>query len=234
MTVPKFDYLSLDQAPGAEGVVIVIDVLRAFTTAAYALSNDASRILPVGTVQEAINLKRAVPNSLVMGVVDGRKPEGFDFSNSPMEIAGTDLSGKSLIQRTSAGTQGIIKARKAQALLAASFVVAGATAEFLLRANPALVSFIISGQSFGRDGDEDRACGEYIEALMRGQQPDPEPYKARVMTSSVGCAFNSGQLDYLSKEDIRMSLAVSRFDFYLPVEKEFSRMVIKKGVLKAV
>lgn len=234
LTIPKFDYLSLDQASRAEGVVVVIDVLRAFTTAAYALDNGASRIFPVGTVEEAFSLQRVVPNSLIMGEVGGRKPDSFDFSNSPMEIAGPDLSGKSLIQRTTAGTQGIIKTEKAQTLLAASFVVAGATAASLRRASPALVSFVISGQSFGRDGDEDRACGEYIEALMRGYQPDPEVYTERVMTSTVGLAFSSGKLDYLSQEDIGMSLAVSRFDFYLPVYKEHGRFVIKKGVLSAV
>jgi len=234
LTIPKFNYLSLDQASHAEGVVVVIDVLRAFTTAAYALDNGASRIFPVGTVEEAFNLQRLVPNSLIMGEVGGRKPDGFDFNNSPMTVSELDLSGKSLIQRTTAGTQGIIKAENAQTLFAASFVVAGATAEFLRRANPAQVSFIISGQSFGRDGDEDRACGEYIEALMRGYQPDPEAYTERVMTSTVGRAFNLGQLDYLSKGDIAMSLAVSRFDFPLPVYKDHGRPVIKKGVLSAV
>ena len=234
LTRPKFDYLSLDQASRAEGVVVVIDVLRAFTTAAYALDNGASRIFPVGTLEEAFSLQRVVSNSLIMGEVGGRKPEGFDFSNSPMAVSELDLSGKSLIQSTTAGTQGIVGAEKAQTLLAASFVVAGVTAAFLQLVNPALVSFIISGQSFGRDGDEDRACGEYIEALMRGCQPDPVAYTKRVMTSTVGRAFSSGQLDYLSQEDIGMSLAVSRFDFCLPVCKEHGRLVIKRGVLSTV
>ena len=46
-------YSLLEGAERATGTVAVIDVFRAFTSAAVALANGASRIVMVGTVEEA-------------------------------------------------------------------------------------------------------------------------------------------------------------------------------------
>lgn len=229
MPIKKFFYLKLDEAHLANGVVVVVDVLRAFTTAAYALNAGAAEIYPVGSVEQANNLKRQFPGSLTMGEVDGKKPTSFDLSNSPADLVNFELENKILIQRTTAGTQGILRAGEAQGMLAASFVVAKPTAEAIRRMDPDIVTFVITGQSLGRDGDEDRACADYIAALTCGGDPDPNKFTPRVLSSSVGKAFQSGEKDYLSEEDIQQSLAVNRFDFYLPVTKKKERWVITKG-----
>jgi 2-phosphosulfolactate phosphatase len=231
--IQNFRYFNLEQAHLAHGAVVVIDVLRAFTTAAYAFHAGAKRIYPVGSIEQAIELQRRFPGSLMMGEVDGKKPISFDLSNSPAEIAQMDLENKILIQRTTAGTQGIIKAAKARVLMAASFVVAKPTANALRRIDPDLISFVITGQSLGRDGDEDRACADYIAALICGGDPDPDKFTPRVLSSSVGKAFQSLESDclsdYLSNEDIQLSLAVNRFDFFLAVKKQKGRLVIVRG-----
>ena len=49
---------------GATGVVVAIDVIRAFTTAAFALAAGARDIVPVGTVEQALEL-------LATGLIDG-------------------------------------------------------------------------------------------------------------------------------------------------------------------
>lgn len=61
-------------------------------------------ILLADSVDEARRLKAAHPGSLAMGEDHGRRPAGFDFSNSPVLIADADLDGRTLVQRTSAGT----------------------------------------------------------------------------------------------------------------------------------
>ena len=228
---PSIQFYSLQEASLARGAVVVIDVLRAFTTAAYAFANGAQRIFPVGLMEEAFALKESYPGAALMGEVQGYQPEGFDYSNSPAEISVVDLSGVDLVQRTSAGTQGIIKSVNASSLMASSFVVARATAAYLSRINAQEISFVITGLSEGRDGEEDRACGEYIAALLRNEQPDPAPFLARVLASSVGQAFRSGQMDYLSLKDIQLSLSVNRFDFCMPVVQEEGRWVIAPEVL---
>ncbi|MFU8827781.1 MAG: 2-phosphosulfolactate phosphatase, partial [Brevefilum sp.] len=155
----EFRYFNLHDAHLACGVVVVIDVLRAFTTAAHAFDVGAAKILPVASVSEALSLRDKIPDALVMGEVDGEQPVGFDFGNSPVQIRKQNLTGCTLIQRTSAGTQGLVRAQQAGLLFAASFVVARATALQIQALNASEVSFVITGASLGRDGDEDRACG---------------------------------------------------------------------------
>ena len=98
------------------GAVVAVDVIRAFTTAAYAFAAAARHIYLVDSVDEALAVKRAEPDVVLMGEDHGRRPPGFDFSNSPVAIAGADLSGRVLVQRTSAGTRGVVAARSATRL----------------------------------------------------------------------------------------------------------------------
>src|SRR5215831_16211864 len=90
----------LEGAIRAAGTVAVIDVFRAFTTAAVALANGASRIVMVRTIEEALALRDAGIGQICMGEVRGRAPPGFDFGNSPFEISGVDFHGQTIIQRT--------------------------------------------------------------------------------------------------------------------------------------
>ena len=95
----------LEGATRATGSVAVIDVFRAFTTAAAALANGASRIVMVRTVEGALALREAGIGEICMGEVRDRAPDGFDFGNSPFEIATIDFRGRTIVQRTSAGSR---------------------------------------------------------------------------------------------------------------------------------
>lgn len=222
-----FEYYPLAQVDQAKGDVVVVDVLRAFTTAAYAFNRGAEKILPISSTAEALKIKKQFSGSLIMGEENGLKPEGFDFGNSPVEINRQDFTNKILIQRTSAGTQGLIRSKNHQILLAASFVVASATAEYLKTINPEKVSFIITGKSMGRDGDEDRACAEYIEAVFRGENPSSDAFTSRILTSSVGQSFVRGNLTYLLNKDIEMSSKVNIFNFVMMVSHENNLRVLR-------
>jgi 2-phosphosulfolactate phosphatase len=221
-----FNYYSLEDADKANGFVVVVDVLRAFTTAAHAFNVGVEKILPVAGVEEAIQLRKRIPGSLIMGEVDGKKPPGFDFGNSPAAISALDLCGKTLIQRTSAGTQGIVRAMNANYLFAVSFVVAKATAGEIIRRNPAVVSFVITGESVARDGDEDRACAEYIQALVMNEITDKSEYIERVGRSSAGRSFLDGRNMISLKNDFIMSIQAYIFSFTLPVMLEDSLWVM--------
>ena len=94
----------------AAGTVIVIDVFRAFTTAAIAFSNGASDITLVAEAEDALALHRSGVGDVLMGEVDGKRPHGFNYGNSPHEISQVDLTGKSLVQSTRAGTVGVAAA----------------------------------------------------------------------------------------------------------------------------
>lgn len=178
-----FYYINLETCHEATGVVIVIDVLRAFSNAAYAFSCGAKEIYPVSSVDEALKFRSEVPNSLAAGEVGGLPPEGFDFGNSPTQTKKLDLTGKIIVQSTGAGTQGIVRSVKAGTMLAASLVVANATVKFIRRIEPEAVTFVITGQYRPGHGDEDLACAEYLESLLNGQKPDPAPFIERVFKS---------------------------------------------------
>jgi 2-phosphosulfolactate phosphatase len=221
----RFHYHDLDDCHTATGIVIVIDVLRAFSTAAYAFSRGAMEILLVSTVEEALSLRLQVPNSKVMGEVNGIRPDGFDFGNSPSYLSQEDLSGVTMIQRTSAGTQGVVRSQNAQVLLASSFVVASATVNQVKKLGANEVTFVITGKGFG-GGDEDLACAEYLEALMKGDQPDPQPFIRRVLASKDAShhldpgkiGFPFADLDYCTQAD--------KFDFALPITRTDGRLIM--------
>ncbi len=127
---------------------MVIDVLRAFTTAAYAFAAGARHIYLVADVDEALAFKAATPGVLAMGEIHGRRPPGFDFSNSPTEVAAADLTGRVVVQRTSAGTQGVVAARSAARLWCAGLATASATATAVRASGLGPPAYVITGWSF--------------------------------------------------------------------------------------
>jgi len=223
----QFRYSNLETCHEATGLVIVIDVIRAFTNAAFAFGQGAERILPVSGVEEALALKRQLPNALACGEVGGLPPEGFDFGNSPTQTQLLDLRGRTILQRTSAGTQGVTRSVCAKQMLAASFVVAGATVRYVGRLAPETVSFVITGQTSSAGGDEDLACAEYLEARLRGQSPDAAPFLERVRRSrDAQQHFVPDQLLFPAS-DIDLCTDLDRFDFAMPIAREDGRFIMR-------
>lgn len=222
----RFNYAYLEDCHTARGVVIVIDVLRAFSTAAYAFSLGAKEILLVSTVEQALSLRGQVANSKVMGEVNGVRPDGFDFGNSPTYLSREDLSGITMIQRTTAGTQGVVRSKNAEALLASSFVVAAATVRQVRSLGADGVTFVITGRDFG-GGDEDLACAEYLEALLKGTRPDPAPFIRRVLNSKDASQHFDPQKIGFPRSDLEYCTQVDQFDFALPILREDGRLIMR-------
>jgi 2-phosphosulfolactate phosphatase len=220
---------SLDTCQDATGAVVVIDVLRAFSTAAYAFVAGVQDITLVSTVAEALALRERLPGSLVMGEVDGLLVPGFDFANSPAQFDGLDLVGRHLIQRTSAGTQGVVRSWKADRLLAASFCNARATAQDILHFSLSTLTFVITGLRPGGWGDEDAACADYIEALLRGNTPAVAPLLDRVRQSLTGRLFADPSQPDFHPLDLEYCLAVDCFDFAMPIRREDGLFVMKSS-----
>lgn len=220
----KFQYADLETCHTAKGIVLVIDVLRAFSNAAYAFSRGAKEIMLVSTVEEALALKSEIPNSKVMGEVGGLPPAGFDFGNSPTQILEEDLNGLTLIQRTGAGTQGAVRCVNADKLFAASFVVATATLEYILRLNPSEVTFVITG---GKDNEEDLSCAEYLEALLKGQLPDTNSFIKRVYDSRDAEQHLDPNHPEFPLSDLDYCTQISRFNFAMPITRNNNRLTMQ-------
>lgn len=208
-------------------MVVVIDVIRAFTTAAHAFAAGAEDIILVGEVQEALALRERLPGALLMGEEGGWPVEGFDLGNSPSALLGQDLAGRRLVHRTSQGTRGVVRSAGAEVLLTASFVVASATARYVQRLSPASVTCVTTGAVAPRHGDEDVACADYLTALLRGEEPDVEPFLQRVRKAALDRTMTVPALPYLSQADLDCCLAVDRFDFAMRVWRREGELVME-------
>lgn len=219
----KFNHYTLEDCHNATGIVLIIDVLRAFSTAAYAFSRGAKEIRLVSGIQEALDLKAKFPNAKAMGEVGGLPPEGFDFGNSPTRILEHDLTDITLIQRTGAGTQGAVRAVNADVMLATSFVVARATMDYVLKLNPDEVGFIITG---GMGNDEDVACADFLEKQFTGQAVEAQHFIQRVKSARDALQhmeehpqFPLSDLDYCSR--------INTFDFALPIDRKDGFLIMQ-------
>lgn len=224
----KFKHVSLQNCEEATGVVIVIDVIRAFTTAAFAFAAGAEEIILVGEVEEAFSLREQRPDTLVMGEVGGLPPKGFDFGNSPSALMNANLTDRRLIQRTSRGTQGVVESVNASHLLTASFCCARATVNYVRTLSPETVTFVNTGFGPEGRGDEDLTCSEYLEELLKGNQPDPESYLQRVKESRVSQElFANPDKPKFEWQDIEHCMKLDRFDFAMPVERMNGLLVMQ-------
>lgn len=220
---PRMEIVRTDltRCADLEGTVVVIDVLRSFSTAAYALAAGATQIVAVASPESLPLMRRRYPGSLAVGALPGgASAPGFDIGNSPAALAAHDLSGRTVIQHTAGGMRSLIASKKATTVLAASLVCARATARYVLALAPSRVTLVITGLWVDRDGDEDYACADRIEAFLRGESPPPEPYARRVRESSFGRRFQSGTDLSLPRADLDLSAVVDCFDFAMPVERD--------------
>ena len=222
----RIRYTDLEDCHTATGVVIVIDVLRAFSTAAYAFSRGAKEIILVSGVEEALSIKTQIAKSKVMGKVGGLPPEGFDFGNSPTQISTQDLTGITLIQRTGAGTQGAVRSRNAEVMLASSFVVANATVRFVRELRVSEVSFVITGRSHS-SAEEDLACAEYLEQLLKGNCPKTKPYIQRVFDSRDAIQHLDPNETAFPLSDLEYCTQIDKFDFAMPIAREDGQPIMR-------
>jgi 2-phosphosulfolactate phosphatase len=217
----------LDGATRAIGTVAVIDVFRAFTAAAVALANGASSIVMVRSVEEALALREAGIGQICMGEVRGRAPDGFDFGNSPFEISRFDFHGKTIIQRTSAGTQGIVAASEAERLYATALVTADATVRAILSGSPNQVSLVAMGDNGIKRTDEDELCAIHLRNRLEGRPGDSDAIHRLILTGGEVARFHDPTRPYLHPEDVDIALDIDRYDFAVRVEFENGRPVAR-------
>ena len=92
--------LNVDLLPGSgyTDVVVVIDVLRTCTVAPILFERGLERLELTPSLRAARAAARGgVDRPLLVGERHGLPPEGFNYGNSPAELATTDLAGRAAI-----------------------------------------------------------------------------------------------------------------------------------------
>jgi 2-phosphosulfolactate phosphatase len=170
--------------------------------------------------EQALAMKRSDPKLFLSGEIDGRPIPGFDVGNSPSAIERLDLGGRRVVQRTSSGTQGVVAATGARAIVLGSFVIADATVRYV-RERADDVTIVAMGQNALEDADEDLACANYLAAALRGERP------AMPRVTLLADRDGEGWPDWFPRRDAELALEVDRFSFALPVAREDGLLVAR-------
>ena len=196
-------------------------MFRAFTTAAFCVAAGAREVVLVADHLQALALKRDDPGAFLTGEIGGKPIPGFDIGNSPSVIEHLDLAGRRVVQRTSAGTQGVVAAAAAEGIALGSFVIAAATAKYVA-SMVSEVTIVAMGPSSSDDSDEDLSCAQYLAGLLRGEHPD----MPRI--PMLGDSAPEGWPSWFPRRDAELALDLDRFDFALPVAREGDLLVARR------
>ena len=208
----------LEGARAAKGVAVIIDVFRAFSVESYLFAHGVNKIIPVADLKIAYEYKEKNPDFLLAGERGGAMCDGFDFGNSPAQVVGKDLSGKTVVHTTSAGTQGLFGAKDAEVVLGASLVNAAATAKYIKDNGFSDVTLVCMGLAGEEETEEDNLCAEYIKSILMGEPISLEAGIENLKVTS-GAKFFDKENTVFPEEDFYMCTKTDCFDFVLKLKK---------------
>jgi 2-phosphosulfolactate phosphatase len=213
-------------AKKAQGVTIIIDVFRAFTSTPLFFHLGAQKVVLVSNPDEAFSLKSNHDDIVLAGEVDEQLIPGFDLGNSPSELIKKPkgfLNGKMVVQRTTAGVTGVISALgQAELVILGSFVMAKAISRYILSQNPLpdIVTIVAIGSRGVNKAPEDEGCADYLEHLLIGRHYDHLKTLKNIIFNESAQKFIRGDKIYLPREDPIFCLQRDLFDFVLIAGKE--------------
>jgi len=213
MQIQKLELL--EGASQAKGVTVIIDVFRAFSVACYIMNKNPKAYFLIDSVEEAIKKKNR--DVILVGERNEKKPEGFDFGNSPSEIADTNLSNKIIYHTTTAGTQGVRLATKADEIILGSLVNAKAIADYIKKLNPPLVSLVSMGYRATKPSYEDQLCALYIESLLKNNEIDISKQIESLKQGDGSRFFEYGNQGHSPESDFYKCTNLNYFPFVLRI-----------------
>ena len=152
---------------------VVIDVLRATTTIAWALHNGAEAVEAFADLQRlnaAAEAWTASPR-LLLGERGGQMLDGFDLGNSPVAVVPETVGGKRLFMSTTNGTRALDRVRDVPLLLTAALPNREAVVQRLRSKQPATLAIVGSGWEGAYSLEDSLAAGALGARL---KELDPE------------------------------------------------------------
>ncbi|MFE5190661.1 2-phosphosulfolactate phosphatase [Streptomyces sp. NPDC056628] len=222
-------HLGIAELTEVPSVAVVIDVMRAFTVAAWAFARGAERIVLAESLDEALALRARHPDWVA--IKDGPPAPRFDTVNSPGMVRSMDLRGRTVVQKTTAGTVGALAVKEASLVLCAGFVVAEATARLLRARACDTVTFVVTGED-GR-AEEDLACAQYI-ALRAAEGAgtaegggQAAAFLRRAAGSRAAGELATGVRKGVHPDDVALCLELDRFPFAMVAGWDGARMTLR-------
>jgi len=219
-------------AQEARGIAVIVDVFRAFTCTPILFSLGIKGSILVATPEEAFALKHRDPNLILIGEVGGAPIEGFDMGNSPSQIMRMGphfFEGKMVVQRTSAGVQGALASLDvADEVLLGSYVLAKATARYIMARSPRRVSIVAMGVQLREKAPEDEWCARYIAHLLGTMNYDHNQALRQILFQETTQKFLRGDKPQFPPEDPILCLQRDIYNFALRVAREQEFVVVRK------
>lgn len=142
---------------------IAVDVLRATTTMATALDAGAEGVQVFSDLNELMDVSEKWPEDkrIRVGERGGKKVEGCDEGNSPLNFTPEVVSGKRLFMTTTNGTRCLQRVQNSPVVLAAALINRSSVVKYLLAKQPETVWVLGSGWE-GSYSLEDTVCAGAI------------------------------------------------------------------------
>ncbi len=153
---------------GSPDAAVVIDVLRATTTMAWALENGAEAIQAFANLEDLKTSAAAWPaeRRLTAGERGGARVEGFDLGNSPLGVTPELVAGKRIFMSTTNGTRSLDRVRDLPLLLTACLPNRAAVAQRLIERGVENVWIVGSGWEGAYSLEDSLAAGAVGAALI--------------------------------------------------------------------
>jgi 2-phosphosulfolactate phosphatase len=168
--------LSLSEAPKGDpksGVVVALDILRASTTIVTAFRNGCAEIVPVASVDDAREISRLRQGVLLGGERKGRRIDGFDLGNSPLEYTAESVCGRSIVLTTTNGTALLHRFSEFERVVGC-FANLHSVAGYLLDSYRDRGVVLVCAGRLGDPGIEDVACAGAIVSLVQNACSEAE------------------------------------------------------------
>jgi len=149
-------------------LAVVIDVLRATSTATQALASGYRRVLVAETIERALELR--TPGRVLAGERQGIKPPGFDQGNSPAE-AGEPRGHELVLATTNGGPAVVAATRDAPQVMLACLLNLDAAIRSLRTHDGEDVLIVCSGTD-GAVALEDVYVAGRLSAALPGERSD--------------------------------------------------------------
>jgi 2-phosphosulfolactate phosphatase len=148
---------------------VVIDVLRATTTIATALSSGAEAVQAFKELDELFKVSESWPveKRLRAGERGGGKVEGCDLGNSPLDCTPEVVGGKRLFLTTTNGTRALERVSKSQTVLTGAIINRKTVVEYLSQKQPETLWLVGSGWEGGYSLEDTVCAGAIAQVLMK-------------------------------------------------------------------
>ncbi len=201
-----------DDASQIDGFTIVVDVFRAFSNSYRIWQNGPRFYYAVSRIETAFEMKRRLPDVILIGERDCIKIDGFDYGNSPTEIAGKDFTGKTVVHTTTSGTQGLLRQPPGNRVAAGSFVNCAALIQHITQNGIGTVNVYCTASRDAVYGHEDYVFAEYFRKRLLGGETGFESIRRALLAENIVNFSDEGFAPY---SDFEFCTQLDRFDCIL-------------------